>query len=115
MFCIGSIFEFLQNQEGATSRKKNNFCESLSQEKKKKMSDAGVNPHLEGIISDFEGLSFIFSIFPQSQCLSWPFIMSASICQILSTIFPLGMNSQGSSLYGVLFVFLQDWLLACQK
>lgn len=26
------------------------------------MSDAGANPHLEGIISDFEGLSFIFCI-----------------------------------------------------
>lgn len=24
------------------------------------MSDSGVNPHLEGIISDFEGLSFLF-------------------------------------------------------
>lgn len=40
--------------------KKEEFCSSLGQ---KNMSGTGVNPHLEGIISDFEGLSSICSHF----------------------------------------------------
>lgn len=45
---------------------------SLEAERKgfclKKMSDSGVNPHLEGIISDFEGLLCIFLHFFHSIC-----------------------------------------------
>lgn len=53
LFHTDSIFEFVQKQQTFFRSLKKRF---LSE----KMSDSGVNPHLEGIISDFEGLLCIF-------------------------------------------------------
>lgn len=54
LFLIDSILELIQNQQGDTCKlqDKENLWYFLTE----KMSDSGVNPHLEGIISDFEGL-----------------------------------------------------------